>query len=151
MWVYPGGHLLGEQWAYLNIFYVLSSQKGSNTSQVHLDASSCPSWILLMALSPINKTCSWLLDAACLPGMLFHPTLLYNMHEDFWHAYRAPQWITNGRVFVKHTVATFSTPLTWVTSVTREEAGLSGQVPNKTTYTEIRNWLLSLLGCPIFI
>lgn len=36
-----------------------------------------------MALSPINKACSWLLDAACLPGTLFHPTLLYNMHEDF--------------------------------------------------------------------
>lgn len=66
-----------------SLFCVFSNQTGSTTCQVHLDASSCPSCILLMALSPINKACSWLLDAACLPGMLFHPTLLYNMHEDF--------------------------------------------------------------------
>ena len=42
--------------------YVFSSQTGSSTSQVHLDMSSCPSCILLMALSPINKACIWMLS-----------------------------------------------------------------------------------------
>lgn len=95
VWVYPDGQSLGDRWAYLNYFLAdfnilrFLIKTGSITSQVHLNVSSCPRCILSMALSPINKACSWLLDAACLPGTLFHPTLLYNMHEDFWHAYRA--------------------------------------------------------------
>lgn len=48
--------------------------------------------------------------SVCLSGMLFHLTLLYNMHEDFWQDYRAlPQPETNGGVLVKHAAATFST------------------------------------------
>lgn len=73
------GDLLGERWAYLTTSWLTRS----TSSQVHLNPRSCPSCILLMALSAINKACSRLLDAGCLPGKLFHPTLLYNMHEDF--------------------------------------------------------------------
>lgn len=84
----PGGHSMGDGLSELLLgrlryFVFFSNQTGTATSQVHLNTCSCPSCILLMALSPINKTCSWLLDAACLPGTLFHPTLPYNMHEDF--------------------------------------------------------------------
>lgn len=112
MWVLAGGQLeTGELIWITSIFGVFSNQTEAATSQVHLNARDCPSCILLMAQSTINKVCSWLLDAACLPGTLFPPTLLYNMHEDFWNAYRAsPRWITNGKVFVKHTVATFPPP-----------------------------------------
>lgn len=60
-----------------------SNYTEGTTSQTHLNTSSYPSCIKLMAWNSINKTCSWFLDAACLPGTLFCPTLLYNMHEDF--------------------------------------------------------------------
>lgn len=100
VWVYPGDHLLGETWAYLNyslaefnmlVCFLIKQE----APPVHLNASSCPSCILLMALSPINKACGWLLDAACLPGML-SPHLALQYAWGFWHAYRAsPQWITN--------------------------------------------------------
>lgn len=65
-----------------------SNQTGGTSSQVSLRASSCPSCILLMAHSSINKTCSWFLDAACLAcSFTLHLTLQYTWR--FWHAYRA--------------------------------------------------------------
>lgn len=119
----------GQRWPSISIsladfnIWVFSIQTGSTTCQVHLLTGSCPSCILLMALSPINKACSWLLDAACLPGTVFHPTLALQYAWGFWHAYGAsPRWITNGQAFVKHRVATFPPPLTWAPQLTWVES-----------------------------
>lgn len=73
MWTLTGGKadLAEPLLGWLQYMCVFSNQTGTITSQQdHLNTSSCPSYILLMALSPINKACSWLLDAACLPACL---------------------------------------------------------------------------------
>lgn len=126
----PGGHSLVQtrlSWTTPwppSIFCAFSNQRGSTTCLLHLHTSSCPSCILLMALSPINKALQ-LAPGCCLSAWhALSPHLALQYAWGFWHAYRASsQWITNGKVFVKHTVATFRPPLTRATGVSWVEAG----------------------------
>lgn len=85
-------------------FGLLATQTG--TTRSHLDTCSCPTCILLMARSTINKACGHLLKAAW-PAL--SPDLALQYAWGFWHALQSFSSMNNGWEGVRKTYSSYMT------------------------------------------